>query len=216
MNACLLYGRNGDPVGNIQTRGIIFSVNTIYARICMLMALTLPVYAATYTITVHDGAELHTVDEHFDGINFVAFWQTTYDSPRTKATFNQMNLGLVRFPGDVPCQWYDWELAYFSGPTNANPSALASNGVNTVRECYIAGLDPNGATVFFDVSGFSVQASGQALAWSTATGRTYSVFRSSNLLSSVWSFVGTTTNGTYMDDHASPFGAYRLGVEIAP
>jgi PKD repeat protein len=36
----------------------------------------------------------------------------------------------------------DWETEHFGGPTNATASALAANGVNTIMETYIAGLNP--------------------------------------------------------------------------
>lgn len=38
-----------------------------------------------------------------------------------------------------------WELQYFGGPTNANPDTICSNGINTVREAYITGLNPSGS-----------------------------------------------------------------------
>ena len=74
----------------------------------------------------------------------------------------------------------DWELLYFGGETNANPLALASNGVNTLLDAYIAGINPTNPASFFEVSltnetGFIVQ-------WNATSGRVYSVFGATNLL----------------------------------
>ncbi|MBC8206750.1 MAG: hypothetical protein ISR85_01210 [Kiritimatiellales bacterium] len=76
----------------------------------------------------------------------------------------------------------DWELLYFGGETNANPDAVASNGVNTVMEAYIAGINPTNPASFFEASltnetGFVVQ-------WNATSGRVYSVFGTTNLLES--------------------------------
>lgn len=72
-----------------------------------------------------------------------------------------------------------WEEQYYGGTTNANPAAIAANGVNTVMEAYIAGLNPTNAASFFTASltnqnGFVVQ-------WSAASGRVYSVVGTTNL-----------------------------------
>lgn len=74
----------------------------------------------------------------------------------------------------------EWEWFYFGSETNANPLALASNGVNTLLEAYIAGINPTNPASFFKTSltnetGFIVQ-------WSAISGRVYSVFGAANLL----------------------------------
>lgn len=83
---------------------------------------------------------------------------------------------------DAPDQDYDgipneWEVLYFGGSTNAVAGATASNGVNTVLQAYIAGLDPTDPDSLFQANltnGFVVQ-------WNTISGRIYSVFGSTNL-----------------------------------
>lgn len=75
----------------------------------------------------------------------------------------------------------DWEILYYGGMTNANPGAIASNGVNTVLEAYVAGINPTNPASFFKASmsgtnGFVVQ-------WNAASGRVYSVFGATNLIS---------------------------------
>ena len=76
-----------------------------------------------------------------------------------------------------------WEIDHFGGETNANPNAMASNGVNTVLETYIAGLDPADPDAAFLISDIQPQTSGSVLSWNATNGRAYTVSWSSNLLS---------------------------------
>lgn len=75
----------------------------------------------------------------------------------------------------------DWETLYFGGSTNANPDSMAANGVNTVMESYVANLNPTNAQSVFTVSN-RLAASQVTLQWSTASGRVYSVYWTTNLL----------------------------------
>jgi len=74
-----------------------------------------------------------------------------------------------------------WESQY--GIINANPNALSANGINTILEAYIAGLDPTNSAARL---GLSVQqAAGQRLLqWSAVSGRVYSVYWTTNLFNS--------------------------------
>jgi hypothetical protein len=104
----------------------------------------------------------------------------------------------------------DWEQGYF-GDLGANPGDPASNGINTVMECYIAGLDPtdSAATLTLD--------SIDPLTWSAATGRTYTIWWSSNLLSGFSALQSNVTIGAYTDavHNADAQGFYKLEVKIA-
>jgi hypothetical protein len=73
-----------------------------------------------------------------------------------------------------------WEQQYFGGATNANPAAACSNGVNTVLEAYVAGLNPTHSQSVFRVSASS---NGKQIGWNTVSGRVYSVHWSTNLMS---------------------------------
>ncbi|MBN2684376.1 MAG: leucine-rich repeat domain-containing protein [Pontiellaceae bacterium] len=77
----------------------------------------------------------------------------------------------------------EWEQAYFGSATGADPSVISSNGINTVLECYIVGLDPNDSQACFRVDS-SLEDMGVVLYWNTLSGRVYSVWQSTNLLSS--------------------------------
>lgn len=117
-----------------------------------------------------------------------------------------------------------WELQYFGGTTNANPNALASNGVNTVLETYIAGLNPVSPASFFKVNTFelpSVSNDGFVVRWSAVTGRVYGVYWATNLLMN--SFQPLATNmvwpqASYTDTaHAAESRSfYKVKVQLAP
>jgi hypothetical protein len=76
-----------------------------------------------------------------------------------------------------------WEQQYFGGTTNANPNSMAANGVNTVMDTYVAGLNPTNAQSVFTASN-RLAASQITLQWSAASGRVYSVYGTTNLFNS--------------------------------
>ncbi len=84
----------------------------------------------------------------------------------------QSLLGLMDSDGDGILD--DWERQHGG---NQNPEQTCSNGVNTVRQAYIAGLDPNDPTDFFEVSNVW-----NVLGWPSVSGRVYSVYWATNLL----------------------------------
>jgi hypothetical protein len=109
-----------------------------------------------------------------------------------------------------------WELEYFGGETNAVAGAMASNGVNTVLETYIAGINPTNPASFFTAA--LTNANGFVIHWNAVSGRVYSVNRTTNLLSS---FQPLETNihwsqNSYTDTlHGTEAnGFYRVGVEL--
>ncbi|MCC7300066.1 MAG: hypothetical protein IT583_03190 [Verrucomicrobia bacterium] len=117
----------------------------------------------------------------------------------------------------------EWELQYFGGETNANPNASASNGINTVLETYIAGLNPTNRTSFFRVSTAQPPAAGPGgfvIGWSAVSGRVYSINWTTNLQNSfqpletniVWP--QTTYTDTVHDAESSSF--YKINVRLAP
>ena len=72
----------------------------------------------------------------------------------------------------------DWELEYFGSETAADPLAIASNGVNTLLEAYIAGFNPTNSGAFFEAG----LTNGYEVWWSATSGRVYAVWSTTNLL----------------------------------
>ena len=110
-----------------------------------------------------------------------------------------------------------WETTHF-GSTDVLPGAMASNGVNTVLQAYIAGLDPTCATNRFQISDLSSLTSESVLRWNSVSGRVYSVYWSSNLLSG---FVLLSNNlhwagNVFTDEthNAESKGFYKVEVEM--
>jgi len=110
-----------------------------------------------------------------------------------------------------------WEITHY-GSTNVNPNATASNGINTVRQAYIAGLDPTNAQSRFLISELSPQASASVLSWVATSGRVYTIYWSSNLLSGFQSLETNVpwTNIPYSDTNhtAEEKGFYKIEVGL--
>jgi len=85
---------------------------------------------------------------------------------------------------------------------------------------YIAGTLPNLGTSVFEISNHwkTPDGTGYAFAWPTVSGRIYSVYWSSNLVSGVWSQMSGSANGVYTDavHGAETEGFYRVKVRMNP
>jgi len=108
-----------------------------------------------------------------------------------------------------------WETQYYGGTTNASPAAMASNGVNTVRETYIAGLNPTNPASFFVMNDLSVH-SPSVMSWNGVSGRVYNVYWTSNLLSGFQPLETNITGGVFTDltHTAEDKGFYKVEVKL--
>ena len=112
-----------------------------------------------------------------------------------------------------------WELQYFGGVTNASPSDLSSNGINTIEETYIAGINPTNPAASFMLSNLQALSSESVLEWAGVSGRVYTVYWTSNLLSGFGSALTSGlpwTSGAFTDSthSAEQKGFYKIEVEI--
>jgi hypothetical protein len=110
----------------------------------------------------------------------------------------------------------EWETLYFGGATNANPEAMAANGINTINEAYIAGLNPTNAQSILAVA--FAQPNTDVVQWSAVSGRVYSVYTCTNLLDG---FQPAVTNIQWPQNSwtsllSGAAGFYQLKVELAP
>ena len=110
-----------------------------------------------------------------------------------------------------------WEQQYFGGTTNANPTAVCSNGFNTVREAYIAGLNPNDPQSRFMITNFRTMADGKSFDWNTISGRIYSVYWTSNLLNAFQPLETNIpwTRCSFTNSTTGPQGFYKINVQMA-
>ncbi len=105
-----------------------------------------------------------------------------------------------------------WEDTYYGGETNAIATNLCANGINTILEAYIAGLNPTNANSTFMLGGF-----GNILQWSNVSERIYTVYWTSNLLSGFGEpWRSNLTGGVFTDTlhEAESEGFYKLEVEL--
>jgi len=110
----------------------------------------------------------------------------------------------------------EWEQRYYGGSTNVTPGAMASNGVNTVLEAYIAGLDPTDPDTLFELTDLSLN-SPCVMSWNGETdGRRYTIYWASNLLDGFTVLQSNFTGGAYTDSThtAEEKGFYKIEVEL--
>ncbi len=112
-----------------------------------------------------------------------------------------------------------WEIQYYGGATNAIPDAMASNGVNSVKEAYIAGFNPTNPAASFLISNLSPLISENVLQWQGVSGRVYTVYWTSNLLTGFGSPLTNNlpwTGSTFTDTthSATDKGFYKIEVEV--
>lgn len=109
-----------------------------------------------------------------------------------------------------------WEQEHY-GTNSVNPEAIAANGVNTIRQTYIAGLNPTNPQSVLAVSGGPAVA-GMQLQWAAVSGRVYGIYRAVNLISGFQpletNILWPQNSWTGAMDQAEGF--YQLKVELAP
>ena len=141
-------------------------------------------YAAlTWNLSVNKtnvcaGLPLYANNRQFDTIQIQNQNEAVAYIDEITATDIEPATDMIDADGDGIPDW--WEQKYFGGITAAAAGNLASNGVNTLREAYIAGLNPLSADRFGISGGTSP---GGPLSWIGQPGRNYSVYWTSNLFS---------------------------------
>lgn len=107
-----------------------------------------------------------------------------------------------------------WEESYFGGVTNASPDLMCANGLNTIWEAYVAGLDPNSAQSRFCAS----FRSDRVFEWNTVSGRVYSIYWTTNLLSGFQCLESNVswTRGGFTNQFDLPSGYYKVEVQLEP
>ena len=147
----------------------------------------------------------------FQGLEFT-------ENSESNAFFDSINITDSQDDSDGDGLPDSWEEQYWPGDLSHSPGDMASNGVDTVWATYIAGLDPTDENAVFLISVFRPLTSGNILHWQNVSGRVYSVWWSSNLLSSFqpletnlpWTEMPyTDTNHT-----AEEKGFYKIDVEL--
>ena len=121
-----------------------------------------------------------------------------------------------QYNNGIPYAWLNFHN-YDPETVDVN-TTLAANGVNTLKEAYIAGLDPTSSAAFFEIAGMSGAAPYNVLTWSPVSGRVYGVQWTSNLLNGFQTIATNLSVGFYTDavHHVAPQSHYRIDVQLAP
>jgi hypothetical protein len=114
----------------------------------------------------------------------------------------------------------NWLETYF-GDANYDDTQMASNGLYTVREAYVAGVDPTDPTAQFVIEDLGMAPGERVLQWAGVTGRLYSVYWSTNLMQAGGGFqllqsdipYHSTTYTTAVEQAQSQ-GFYRVDVQL--
>ncbi len=113
-----------------------------------------------------------------------------------------------------------WETQYFGDATNALASADPDGDDYTNEEEYVAGLNPTNADQFVmtQLDGQGAALEDLVLRWPAVSGRVYTIYWSSNLLSPFSLLQSNVTGGVFTDSvhSAGEDGFYRIEVDLAP
>jgi hypothetical protein len=114
----------------------------------------------------------------------------------------------------------NWLVDHY-GDAGIDDSLIVSNGVNTIREAYVIGLDPDDPAGRFTVTGIGSQSGNTVLNWGGVSGRLYNVYWSSNLFEGAAGFhllysnvpwnASSVTDSVHNADNA---GFYRIDVQL--
>jgi hypothetical protein len=108
-----------------------------------------------------------------------------------------------------------WEMRYFGGTTAANASALAANGINTIYEMYVTGLNPTNPASLFVVQ---IIEDARRIKWASVKNRNYTVQHSPKLsepFTNVTTGAGTGADMSYSSNPDSKQqGFYRVNVKL--
>lgn len=85
--------------------------------------------AANQTITVNTGFVVHTLPTNYHGINYTAFWDNSQGSAASRIAFQRAGVQIIRFPGGVPGNYYDWNQS--TTWTTSNTDSIAKYALAT-------------------------------------------------------------------------------------
>jgi len=121
--------------------------------------------------------------------------------------------------GDGDGMQDDWETFYFGSPVNTDPNTLSSNGVQTIWQAYVSGIDPTDPTSIFSISGIEQSLGNHVLQWDAVAGRVYNVHWRTNLTTGSFTMIASNlVTGTYTDTmhKGNDEDFYKIEVQLAP
>ncbi len=76
------------------------------------------------TVLVDTARVIRVIPPDFFGINYVGFWDDDQGSAASARALAQTPIRVLRFPGGIPGDWYDWADPYYKGQSRTSPLDL--------------------------------------------------------------------------------------------
>jgi len=116
--------------------------------------------------------------------------------------FDYAQFGEWDSDGDGLPDW--WERRYFGGPRSADATALAANGVNTLLQAFLAGLDPTDPDAMLQLLPLGMESNGVVrIVWRSEPGIIYTIEKCLDLRNGFWPLIegvpSTAPTNTYED-----------------
>jgi hypothetical protein len=104
-----------------------------------------------------------------------------------------------------------WEQQHFGG-MGINPNAVCSNGVNTMIQAYVAGLNPTNSSARFGITNHARN----LIQWNAVSGRVYNVYWTTNLMNGFQAMQTDCTGGAITDSTHSAADKcfYKIDVRL--
>ncbi len=113
-----------------------------------------------------------------------------------------------------------WELLYFPDVSEAAPDEIAANGINTMKEAYISGINPTEPEAGFQMDSLTEAGGAYVLTWQGVPGRVYTVYWAPDLQTPFTVLAGNLPwdAGSFIDTlhPESDQGFYRIEAAIEP
>lgn len=115
------------------------------------------------------------------------------------------------YAGDGLPDW--WQIQYFGmNNSNAGPNTVCSNRINTVRQAYIAGLNPTNSSARFGIN----QRTKNVMEWNAVSGRVYNVYWTTNLMNGFQPLGANILwpQSSFTNSTVAPRGFYKIDVRL--
>ena len=181
-----------------------------------------------------DGAALDLFESFYDGnepLQSHAYFRFNRSIPSWEGlgstALNRFFIGIepevlrieITTVADHSADYQNWLIEHYGDP-DYDDTQLAASGVHTIREAFIAGLNPTNATERFVMQDIEMDRGGRVLRWSGVEGRSYNVYWTSNLVHGVgFERIGSNIPwnvGAYTDTvhRTSSKSFYRISAEL--
>lgn len=215
----LYFDIDGNPVVYDGTNRTVISGSSISSGQWVRVTIHSDYVAKTWDLYIDNDSVATGLGFYNAAVAGYNYFAIEGGSATAGATFDNVSIGLTSPLDPLSSDYAAWLLKHY-GTTDVDDNQLAASGVTTIREAYVAGLDPKDASALFKIYNFTVPADGWVVQWTSVSGRVYNVYWSSNLLQSgAFELIGsnipwTTSSFTDTVHQAEEKGFYRINVQL--